>query len=260
MSCSPVIESRRAGTPARAAGHAGQDAPRFRCDRIRLATRADIPALAEIHTEGMPRDFLVRLGRAFQTRVLFPTMLEAPGSRVYVAEGGGEVLGFLVARRGFAGLVSEMGARHPGWFLTACLGATLRRPSLLRHAVSALAQLRTRGAQPDEPDAAELFLMAVDRRARRRGVGRALVEHSAAQLRADGITGYRVLLHADNEPANRLYETSGFAERKVYRFAGDLWHERERKLAQTADAGGGDRVERPKGSAVAAAEFARCSE
>ena len=44
MTCSLVVEQH---VPDRAAGAPRQDAPRLGCDRIRLATRADIPALVE---------------------------------------------------------------------------------------------------------------------------------------------------------------------------------------------------------------------
>ncbi|MCK4658996.1 MAG: GNAT family N-acetyltransferase [Phycisphaerae bacterium] len=200
-----------------------------RC-RIRLATRDDLSVLADIHAAGMPRDFLVRLGRTFQTKVLFPTMLAASGTCLYVAQEGGKVRGFLVTRLGFGGVISEVLAHHPVWMLVSCVAAALRHPSLLRDAVSVLAQVRKRGAEPEVPASAELFLMAVDPRARRRGVGRALVEHSVTQLRAGGITTYRVLPHADNKSAKRFYEDTGFTETGIYHFAGQPWRRLEMEI------------------------------
>lgn len=215
--------------------------------------------------QGMPKDFLVRLGRTFLTKVLFPTLLRSPRSRIYVAslhdparsstaikpqtlahtvsptetcrtiEHGpidAEVAGFIVTRVGVGGVLSETLASHPIWFLMACASAVIRRPALIWASFSVIAQLWSRTGQPDDVTEVELFLMAVHADARRRGIGAALVRHSAARLRATGVSAYRVRLHADNETADRFYESAGFAERRAYSFAGRQWREREMKLEQ----------------------------
>ena len=238
---------------------------------IRPATRDDISALAAVHTQGMPNDFLVRLGRTFLTKVLYPTLLRSPRSRIYVANlhdgarscngtepraewnpdlsgahavnrpetcrmiGHGhidaEIAGFIVTRVGVGGVLSETMTSHPIWFLAALASAIIRRPALLWASFSVIAQLWSRTGQPDDPTVVELFLMAVHADARRRGVGTALVRHSAARLREAEVTAYRVRLHAHNEAADRFYESAGFAQRKSYSFAGRQWREREMKLA-----------------------------
>jgi hypothetical protein len=122
----------------------------------------------------------------------------------------------------------------------------LRRPTLLKQAVGIVAQLRARGDEPEPCGTAELFLMAVAAEARRRGVGRALIEHSAAGLQAGGVRAYRVLLHADNEPANRLYAETGFVETRLFNFGGQPWRERELTLASDGDVpASGDSGPRP---------------
>lgn len=63
---------------------------------------------------------------------------------------------------------------------------------------------------------AELHLLAVAARARERGVGRALVEHVLAELRAGGTRTVTAMLldrahdHGRHGPARRLYEALGF--------------------------------------------------
>ena len=196
---------------------------------VRLARAEDIPALATVTAHSLPNDFIVRLGRTFLTRVLFPTLLESPRSRICVAEENGEVMGLIITRVGSSGVLGETLTRRPFWSVAACTCATIRRPVLLRDCPSVVVQLFFRNVRPNAT-AAELFLMAVDGRARRRGIGTRLVRHSAARLRAGGITTYRVLFHSDNDAADRFYESNGFAERKEYRFAGRTWCEREMKL------------------------------
>jgi ribosomal protein S18 acetylase RimI-like enzyme len=47
---------------------------------------------------------------------------------------------------------------------------------------------------------------------RRRGVGRALVEHVIATARADNIVEVRLHAREDNLPARALYQAAGFAQ------------------------------------------------
>ena len=197
---------------------------------VRKADEADVGALVTIHTKSLPDDFLVRLGPAFLTCVLYPTFLASRRVCIYVARRGGKPAGFIVTRIGFGGLLGEVMRHEPLWFLAVCITRLLRHPSLLKDCLSILAQLRTRAAEPDDPTQAELFLMAVAPNARRCGVARALIEHSAAQLRAAGVRSYRVLLHADNDAADAAYRNTGFTERRVYRFGNRTWRERERRL------------------------------
>ena len=59
--------------------------------------------------------------------------------------------------------------------------------------------------------------VAVEQRARRAGVGRALVAAAAAEARARGARRLTLRVLADNEPARRLYESLGFVVEGVQR-------------------------------------------
>lgn len=228
MSTGTLCNVSAAGQTAKnAAAYAGESS----APRIRHATAADIPALADIHATGMPHDFMVRLGRIFQTKVLFPTMIEAPGSCIYVADDGSRVLGFLITRRGFGGLISDLLIYNPAWFFLSGIGAVLCHPNLVRRIPPILNQLRVRGSEPATDQSAELFLTAVADYARGRGIGLALVKHSIDQLRTAGVGTYRVLMHAENEQANRLYAKTGFNDTRICDFSGQLWRERSMRMS-----------------------------
>jgi len=198
---------------------------------IREATSADIPALAALHIDCLPGDFLARLGRTFLTRVLFPTLLESPRSQVYIADHGGRIAGMIVTRIGLSGVIGETLSHHPFWFLVACAKGLIRRPVLLRDCLSVLTQLCSKAIRLDDRTVADVFLLAVDRRVRQQGVGTMLVRHSADRLRTSGLDTYRVFLHADNEPADRFYAANGFTVGEEHNFAGRAWRQREMKLA-----------------------------
>ncbi|MCP4592879.1 MAG: GNAT family N-acetyltransferase [bacterium] len=202
--------------------------------RIRQATLADIPKLVEIHREGMPDDFMVRLGSVFQRKVLFPAMIQSEDTCVYVAEHRFGVGGFLITREGYGGVVTQLLSSRPVWFPVSCLHGALTHPSILPQMWGVLAQLKSRNAEPEDCASAELFLMAVAKWARREGLGQALVQHSARQLRTRGARTYRVLFHSMNVPADRLYEHTGFTKERVLCFAGQTWRQREMDLRGTS--------------------------
>jgi ribosomal-protein-alanine N-acetyltransferase len=77
---------------------------------------------------------------------------------------------------------------------------------------------------------AELVSIAVDPRERQRGVGRALVEATRAQLRARQMKSWWLMVRTTNESAIRFYEQCGFVQaRLVKRYYGagrDAWRMR----------------------------------
>lgn len=220
---SPPVAVSRPARPAAAKGAEGT--------MIRPAGRDDIAALAAIHLEALPDDFLAGLGRPFLTRVFYPALLESARCRVDLAMDAEGPAGLIVTRMGVDGVLGELLRARPAWFVASAAWAMARRPGLLAASISILSQLVQRRREPGTDTLAELFLLAVARRARRRGVARSLIEHSAARLHQAGATTYRVLLHADNEPAQAVYEKTGFIESRIHRFAGRIWSERERRLA-----------------------------
>lgn len=63
-------------------------------------------------------------------------------------------------------------------------------------------------------ETAEAVVVAVGvvEAARGRGVGRALVKHARAVLKAEGCDALRLYVHPDNVPARRLYDALGFKQ------------------------------------------------
>jgi ribosomal-protein-alanine N-acetyltransferase len=77
---------------------------------------------------------------------------------------------------------------------------------------------------------AELVSLAVDPRARRQGVGRALMEATRVELRARNLKSWWLMVRTTNESAVRFYEKCGFVQvRLVKRYYGagrDAWRMR----------------------------------
>jgi len=72
---------------------------------------------------------------------------------------------------------------------------------------------------------AELASIAVDPRDRRRGVAKALLDHTRSQLSGKLVKTWRLMVEADNEPGIRCYEEYGFKRtRLVKRYYGPGRH------------------------------------
>jgi [ribosomal protein S18]-alanine N-acetyltransferase len=78
----------------------------------------------------------------------------------------------------------------------------------------------------------ELVSIAVDPRDRVRGIGRAMLDETLAQLRSRRVSTWWLMVATDNEPAIHFYETFGFVRTrrsKGYYGAGrDAWRMRFR--------------------------------
>ena len=201
---------------------------------LRRAGSADIPEIARIHQQSLPQEFLVKLGPHFLTKAFYPTLFDAANVRTTVALCDGQVVGFLITRIGLSGVATEILLRHPVSAIRHSMSALFRRPTLIWEMVGIVSQLMHRRTPPRHKTA-ELFLMAVDGRHRRRGVGRCLIEDSARILAQSGVVDYVVLLHADNLVADRAYLACGFNERAEHEFSGVRWCERRMRLTQPVE-------------------------
>jgi [ribosomal protein S18]-alanine N-acetyltransferase len=77
------------------------------------------------------------------------------------------------------------------------------------------------------PKEAELVSIAVDPRDRLRGLGRAMLDETLAQLRSRRVTTWWLMVATSNTPAIRFYESYGFVrKRQTKRYYGpgrDAW-------------------------------------
>jgi ribosomal protein S18 acetylase RimI-like enzyme len=177
---------------------------------LRPASLGELPRIVAAHQAAFPGFFLTLLGPRF-LRELYAGFLTAGSSICYVAENGGECLGFVVGTTEPAGFFKRLLARRWHAFLYAGL------PFLISHPVSVserfLAALFFRGDLPAViTDGTLLSSIAVLPSAKGRGIGWALVEKFCAEAEARG-SGYVYLVtdENDNHGANRFYRKCGFS-------------------------------------------------
>lgn len=170
---------------------------------IRPMTLADIAAVVALQVAFLEGSIITEIGPAFLTR-FHAAGLEQPATLAFVAcDERGSIVGFAIASldvHAFNGYVKPR-------VLTALLAALLR-PRNWRLAVSVARGIVEREPQPHVP--AELLLLVVDSRARRRRIGRRLLVELEGALAARGVARYRVAVRSHLEVARAFYRALGF--------------------------------------------------
>jgi ribosomal protein S18 acetylase RimI-like enzyme len=160
--------------------------------------------MARLHREALPDAFLPTLGDGFLVR-LYRALASEPAAVVLVAEDERGPVGFASGVPSVRRFYARFLARH-GLPAAASVLRGLGTPGVLRRALETASHGAGGRGLPD----AELLSIAVDRRRRGRGAGRALAEGIVRGLRDRGATEVKVVVAANNSAANRLYERVGF--------------------------------------------------
>ncbi len=176
---------------------------------LRLARPSDAATLAELHCSELGKSFIASLGRGF-LRKLYRRVIRSPESFVVIASGVGlPVAGFVAGTTSTRALYRRF-VLHDG--LVAGLVAL---PSLLRAPHRVLETFRY-VSSPTSPSndlpPAELLSLAVDGRARRRGLGESLVRACLNELADRDASTSRVVVDSSNETAIKLYKRCGYRD------------------------------------------------
>ncbi len=174
--------------------------------RVRRMRRSDADQVARLHRDSMPGAFLPSLGIGF-LRQLYRALSADRDAASHVAEEDGRVVGFAT------GVVSVPRFYRRFLVRRGLPAALMAMPSLVRPPV--LRRMRETATYPSGPSSrsgtdAELLAIAVDERVRGSGWGNELASRVLSDLFADGAERVRVVVGADNEGANQLYERLGF--------------------------------------------------
>jgi glycosyltransferase involved in cell wall biosynthesis/ribosomal protein S18 acetylase RimI-like enzyme len=172
--------------------------------RVRLARPQDAPALARLHIHSLPEGFLSSLGERF-LRVFYAALARDKGAITLVADGDEGVIGFAAG-------VASVGDFYRRFFVRRAIPAAIAaahhlwHPKMLSRAWETARYARDTGDYPE----AELISIGIADSRRGRGLGRQLLEGVLEGLREKGVREVRVMVGADNDPANEFYSRMGF--------------------------------------------------
>jgi ribosomal protein S18 acetylase RimI-like enzyme len=170
---------------------------------IRPMTAADIAAVVELQRAFLDGSIVTRLGPRFLT-AFHQAALGHPSSRAFVAaEPDGALGGFALAS-----VDVEAFNRHtkPRVFVPLAQALLTPRglPLIWRFARSLME------SEPEPYMPAELLVLTVDSRHRRRGIGQRLLEAVEQTFARDGVSRYRVAVRSQLAVARAFYRATGF--------------------------------------------------
>jgi len=163
-------------------------------------------AVAKLHIQGINIGFISSLGLKFVTS-LYEAVAQSNSSFGYVAEEDGKVLGFIAFTPNLSKLYKSVILKKGCRFALLLAGKmfSMKRIKKVFETFFYPGTMK-KMALP----CAELLSIVVAEEARGKGLATELVKKGLEACRLRGIEKVKVLVGADNEPANRLYLHCGF--------------------------------------------------
>jgi len=177
-------------------------------------------AVAALHAQSLPHDFLPSLGERF-LQVLHGSMLELGLAWGWGAFEGPRLIGFVSGTDDSEGLFGQVLRRRAPRLVFEVARTLLRRPALLPRTLETLLYPSKEGGGPVR---AEMLVLAVAPDQRGSGLGRMLIERFEQTLQARNFQAYKLTVLAKNTAAQRLYERVGFRRERDFVLYGKAWH------------------------------------
>ncbi|MCD6175442.1 MAG: GNAT family N-acetyltransferase, partial [Planctomycetes bacterium] len=162
--------------------------------------------VARLHIIGIPTGFISSLGEKFMS-ALYESIAQSPYGFGLVEEIDGKVVGFVAFTTNLKGLYKSIMKKSLFRFGFLLFGKlfSFRTIKKILETLFYPSRVETQGLPK-----AELLSIAVAESGRGKGVGKQLVQRGLAECRSRGILKVKVLVADFNEPANTLYQKTGF--------------------------------------------------
>lgn len=184
--------------------------------KLRLANERDIDAVTSVHLAAFPGFFLTSLGRKFLSE-MYRGFLKHPSGIFFVAEEGGEVMGFAAGTSAPAVFFSELRRRRSLFFLMWALPALLRHPAVVIQKL--LSAIFYRGDEPAALEAGALLSsIGVRPDVVGKSVGKKLLNYFENEAFSRGVDFiYLTTDEADNDRVNQFYKNNGYLVESTFR-------------------------------------------
>ena len=162
--------------------------------------------IADLHIQGIPTGFISSLGQGF-VAALYEAIAEDDNSFGYVAVEDDEVLAFIAFSTNLSKLYKHV-ALKKGFRFAIILVRRMLSFRVFKKVIDNILY-PSRMKKVGLPSA-ELLSIVVSPQSQGKGIAGQLVEKGLQECKARSINKVKVLVSADNELANNLYENSGF--------------------------------------------------
>lgn len=166
-----------------------------------------IAAVAAIHMQSLPDDFLPGLGAEFLQKVFYPAAMRSPYGRVYAAVENGLPLGFVVVTTDSARFFRSIVQKEFWGFVKTGLRTSFTSWKHFLRNSEVLASLFEKSV---DEDLGEIYEIAVSPDRQSQGAGKALVARSIEFLKAAGVPGIKIKTRRDNTAWIGFFERSGW--------------------------------------------------
>lgn len=184
---------------------------------IRTAEADEMAAVAQIHFESLPNDFLPSLGLTFLKSAYYPAASASPFAANLVAVEAKRVVGFVTIAHDSGRFSHDILRREWPRIMWYALRAAARDP---RHVFLSAQVLSSVLLSRPDPVKGEIVLIAVDVQCRGKGIGKELVRASLAHLARHNVDTCRTKTLADNAGVIRMYEQIGWHVRNHFHLIG----------------------------------------
>ena len=186
-----------------------------------------IKQVAALHYDALPNDFLPSLGYNFLERVMYKSALHSDYCKTFVFMEGVTVGGFITIAMDNTQFFKHILRTNLHWIFWYGLTKALWNFGRLKEAWDALVNAKGGNKGTALP---EIFVIAVGRDFRRKGIGSKLIEIAMEYLSARGLDRCQVKTLCQNLAALAMYEMAGFSRCRIERRAQKEYIVLERKL------------------------------
>lgn len=186
---------------------------------IRRARLSDTSSLAEIHSQELEGEFLVRLGKKF-LESLYRDFLSQKQTIIFLKEDG-KVQGFIMGVTDFSSLFGTIIKSQLPYYARLLIPRFLLSPRLAIEAVNTLLYPLLEGKNVPK---AELVVIAVRRKYQRKKIGTQLLARLENELSKQNTSAYKVSCTKSNIKANNFYRKHSFVLTRRFTLYWKKWN------------------------------------
>lgn len=175
---------------------------------LRRGKESDAANLAKIHLLEFSSDFLPSLGQSF-LHLLYSNLLADDNVYIWIEDSNDQVHGFIAGSKNFNSVFKNVIIKNLIKYTVILIPQVLRNPKLVKNIFETLFYPKREGV--DKPKA-ELIIIAILKKYRRKGLGKSLVLALEKDFMFHKVKQYKVSMNAKNLVANSFYLSLGFTK------------------------------------------------
>lgn len=190
---------------------------------VKPITLEDCLSISRIHMNSLKGDFLPSLGIDFLT-AFYEGIIGKPGVYGFVYEEKGKVYGFVLGTKDSEKFFSQALRANFAKLTFLLVLQLIKKPWIIKNVLETFLYTKKEGASK-----AELVVIAVRKNYQGKGAGKLLVRALEGAFKKDGISHYKLTVHADKRAVG-FYEHLGYSRTTQFSLYGKIWFVYEKEI------------------------------